>query len=204
MSTDTQVSKTSPAIKQILAATVGSGWPGKRVVVRQVSQLWSHIEYIDDKTSAWYVQLATLGGGMVRVWEPERPTYGGPSIVHPSPQQHEALVHAWRSGTRTGVEIIVLEQAIDRHAVSVATDALMTGGKKAASAAVEAAKVCGATGGLCLAIAEAHAKAFKKGEAAGDLTPTLVSTSQTPSAKRAKKSAVQLEREIAAALAHRR
>lgn len=204
MSIDTQVSKTSPAIKQIIAATIGADWPGKRVTVREVSPSWTHTEYIDDKTLAWYVPLSTLGIRHVRIWQPVRPSYGGPPVVHPAPQANEALVHVFRLRGPQSMEIVVAEDAIDRQAVSVAADALLAGGKKASAAAAEAAKLCGATGGLCLAIAEAHAKSFKKGEVAGDLTATLVSTPQTPSAKRAKKSAAQLEREIKAALAHRR
>jgi len=196
---DTQVSRASPAVKQIIDATVGEDWPGKRVVVREVQPSWEHTEYIDDHTLAWYLNLATLAGtGQVRVWKPERPRYGGPAVVHPAPKDHEALVHVWRQGGSQGMEIIVLQSAIDAAAVSVATDILLAGGgKKAAAAAAQAASVCGAnTGGLCLALAEANTKALRKGQGARELTPE--------SSTREKKKSARLEREIQAALAHRR
>jgi len=207
MSNDTQVQKTSPAIKQIIAATVGADWPGKKVVVREVSPAWQHTEYIDDKTLAWYLNLSTLAEtGQVRgVWRPEAVRYGGPAVIHPAPQPHEALIHVWRSQGKQGMEIIVREDAIDHQAVAVATDALLGGGKpkERGAAAAAAAKLCGNTGGLCLAIAEAHAKAFKKGETFEDLHEAAHVMAFSPRGKRKKKSAAQLEREINAALAHR-
>lgn len=188
MTRDTKVSKTNPAIKKILEATLGSESPGASIVVREVPPTWEHTEYIDDKTKAWYLNLATLfGSGQVRVHSPERPRYGGPSVVHPAPQSHEALVHLLgRSTGRRSVEIILREDAIDSAAVAVATDALLTGNKKAA---LQAAGSCDKTAGICLALAEANAKALGKGER-GETGKT-------------KRSAAQLDREIAAALSRR-
>lgn len=187
MTRDTKVSKTNPAIKKILEAVLGSEAPGSSIVVREVPSTWEHTEYIDDKTKAWYVNLTTLfGSGQVRVYVPEDPRYGGPNIVHPAPQVHEALVHLRRLGKR-GVEIIVHEDAIDSAAVAVATDAVLAGNKKAA---LQAAGSCGKTAGICLALAEANAKALSKGERG--------TTGKT------KGRAAQLDREIAAALSRRR
>lgn len=205
MSLDTQVSKSSPAIKQIIAATVGSDWTGKKVVIREVPASWEFTQYIDDKLNAWYLNLDTLSAtGQVRVWSPEQPRYGGPNVVMPAPKSHEALVLAWRVPRSQGMEIIIREDAIDPQAVAVAADALLRGGKQRGAEAAAATRLCGATGGLCFAIAEAQAKTFQKGERFGDLTGALVSTSETRAAKREKKTAQQLEREIAVALAHRR
>jgi hypothetical protein len=187
MSTDTPVSKTSPAIKQIIAATIGASWGGKKVVVREVPSSWEHTEYIDDKTLAWYLNLATLvGSGQVRVWQPERVRYGGPAVVHPAPKIGEALIHVLRLHGPQSMEIIVQEDAIDAATVDVAVDALLSHDKKSAEAV---AKRCGVTGGLCLALAEARAKSIGKIER-GEVGKT-------------KRSAAQLDREIAAVLGRR-
>lgn len=213
--TETLVSRASPAIRQIISATVGANWPGMNVVVREVPAGW---EYTDMDAvwarhrsprlvRAWYLNLETLGAaGKVRVWEADRSPIGGPAVVQPAPQAYEALVHLSQVGKRLTprLEIIVLQDAIDSQAIAVATDALLTGGKKAKEAAVTAAKLCGAaTGSLCLAIAEAHAKTLAKGERFGDPSAASVTTAQTPSARRQKKSAKQLEAEIQTILRRR-
>jgi hypothetical protein len=181
MATETPVSKTSPAIKQIIAATVGASWGGKKIVVREVPSSWEHTEYIDDKTLAWYLNLATL-----RVWQPERVRYGGLAVMHPAPKIGEALIHVLRLQGPQSMQIIVQEDAIDSATVSVVTDALLARDKKSAEAA---AKRCGVSGGLCLALAEAHAKALKK-----------VESGERPKTTR---SVRQLDREIKAALSRR-
>lgn len=149
MATETPVSKTSPAIKQIIAATVGASWGNKKIVMHKVPSSWKHTEYIDDKTLAWYLNLATL-----RSWRPDRPHYGGPSVIHPAPKLGEALIHVLRLRGPQSMEIIVQEDAIDSATVAVVTDALLERDKKSAA---EAARRCGVAGGLCLALAEAHA-----------------------------------------------
>jgi hypothetical protein len=183
------------------------------VVVREVPADWAYTDTSWGRlrsprlVRAWYLDLETLGGtGKVRVWEADRSLQGGPAVVQPAPQMHEALVHLREVGKRATprLEIIVLQEAIDAHAIAVVVDALIPGGKKAKAEAVAAAKLCGAAAGLCLAIAEADVKTLAKGERFEDLTAASVTTSQTPAAKRQRKSAKQLEADIQAVLSRRR
>lgn len=181
MTRDTQVSRTNPLVKRILAATVGD-FRGK-VVVREVPYGWTHTEYIDDHSKWFYLSLVPD----VRVHHiPDRPTMRVPAYAHPAPQSHEVFVHLWRSMGKQGVELIVSEEAIDASTIAVATDALLEGDKKAAAEVVAG---MGPMAGMGLAIAEAHAKALKKGE-----------RGEVP---KRPKTARQLDREIAAALARR-
>jgi hypothetical protein len=211
--TATVVSRSSPAIKKIVAATVGPYWPGKHVVVSEVPASW---QWTDDVWSrrrtrlehAWYLNLDTLSAaGQVRVWkpDPELTRSDGPDAVHSAPQVYEALVHLYAMGTgkTPRLVIFVLDDAIDPQAIAVATDALLAGGKKAKEAAVKSASLCGATGGLCLAIAEANAKTLAKAHGFEDLTAASLTTSRTPSAKRQKKTAAQLDAEIRTILGRR-
>lgn len=206
----TTVSKTSPAIRKILKAALGAkdaaGHRGP-IVVRELPSTSRYVPsgYVPSSaerhapdTGVWSVDLgelfgsnrATFDGVPFAVSEPAR------QIWDLAPRPHEALVFR----RKAGIDIVILDDAIDSSAVAVTTDALLARDKKAAQ---QAASACGVTAELCMALADAHAKALAKGELAGDLTATLVTTSQTPSAKRAKKTAAQLDREIAAALSRR-
>ena len=182
----TEVSKANPAIKKILAITIGATWKGRRVLVIEAPRGWSHTDYIDDTTKAWYVNLDKLTAQPTT-----RPKYGGPAVELVVPEgSYEALV-IWQrfQGQDMGVEIVIPIGAIEPGCVTVATDALLSGDKRAAA---QSANECGATAGLALAIAEAREKSLSKGE-------EIVRTGEKPSAARAR----QLDREIAAAILRR-
>jgi hypothetical protein len=209
----TKVSVTSPAIRKILSATALSalanrGRPGPYRGVVVVRELPSNERYVGGsvsrgETESWLIDLSELfGSGRVRVSELSEPGRGvvtllgdwtsglADEIRHLAPQQHEALVRrgmvlSERYG-KGGIEIIIREDAIDSVAIAVATDALLARDKKAAQEAVGA---CGATSELCMALAEANAKALKTGE--------------QRVGERPKKTAAVLDREIAAALSRR-
>lgn len=180
MATETLVSKASPAIKQIIDATFKDNWQGEpswrgKVIVREEPLLEFHAT---NPRPGWYVNLTTLSTKPVFAKRMER---FGPWIA-PGPGPGEVLVV--RGGA--GLIIIVPEGMVDASAVGVATDALLAGDKKGAAAT---AKLCGEAGGLCMALAEAHAKALTQGESG--------------KGRKTKKSAAQLDREIAVALARR-
>lgn len=182
----TEVSKSNAAVKRVLAATIGSAWKGRRVVVIEAQPKWSHTDYIDDHTKAWYVNLDKMTASPTR-----RPTYGGPAVELVVPEgSYEALV-IWQrfQGSDMGVEIVVPQGAIDPGVVATATDALLAGDKKAAARVTAES---GAVAGLALAIAEARAKSLAKGE-------ELVRTGEQPSGARKR----QLDREIAEAMLRR-
>lgn len=200
---ETKVNKNSPAIRKILSATVGPKWTGTYVVVRELPSTWRYTgSSTDSRDEAWFLDLSELfGTGVTRIREPPMTRSPTPyRVEHLAPHGYDAIVRLVGQLAKRRVEIIISDSAIDSSAIAVATDALLTRDK---SAAREAAGACGVTADLCMALAEAHARALMKGEAAGDLTATLASTAQTPSAKRAKKTAAQLDREIAAALSRR-
>lgn len=165
-SRDTEVSAANALIKQIIEATLPEeNLKGKKIVVREVPSSWQHTEYIDDHTKAFYLNLERLvNTGQVRVHMPDRPRYGGPSVVHPAPQNHELLVQMWRSMGKKGVDIIVAEDALDSSAIMVATDALLAKDKAGKAAAKIAVAELGPMAGVALAIAEAQAKALGKGD----------------------------------------
>jgi hypothetical protein len=202
---DTTVSKASNEIKRLLAATVGANWRGTKVVVREIPT-WEVDEvastHYPDAQQAWCFNFST---GRALVGKIESTASGRSVYRGADPALNEALliVRSTKALRPTGpkeIWIIVQEGAIDSQAIAVITDALLAGDKKGAASA---AKLCGVAGGLCMALAEAHAHALMKGERGRDLTATLVSTSITPSANRARRSAKQLEREIQSALSRR-
>lgn len=207
--TSTEVSKSNPTIKAILVATVGGAWKGRRVVVREVSSDWWHASHHDDNTKAWYLNLATIAAGKTpHAQRALKAAYGEPAVRLNAPEGGDTLViHQKFQGHDMGVEIVIPSEysrftrgAIDSASLAVATDALLEKNKPAAVAALAGN---GALAGLAMAIAEAHAKSLSKGQAAGDLTAASVSTSTKAVATRARKSAAQLDREIAAIVGRR-
>jgi hypothetical protein len=202
MANSTEVSKSNPTIKKILAATVGPAWRGRRVTIVEAPYGWEHTQYIDDQMHGWYLNLATLPAIRPYARQTPRPTYGGPNLVHKRPEGDDVFVIRERFlGKDLGVEIVIPDHVIDHSsALSVATDALLEKNKKSAVATLAR---FGVFAGVAMAIAEAHAKTLTKGERAGDVTGAIVSTSQSASTKRAKKSAARLEREISAVLGRR-
>jgi len=155
---------------------------GRKVVVIAADPGWEHTQYIDDQARIWHLNLASM-----RAHPAQKPRYGGPSLVFTIGDSNEALViHERFMGKDTGVEIVVSNREIDEDTVQVATDALLQQDRRAA---VEVCAGCGATAGICMAMAEAHASTRTKG-AIGKTTN--------------KRSAAQLDREIAAVLGKRR
>lgn len=185
--TTTQVSKSNPTIKKILAATVGASWRGRTVSILEVPPGWEQIQYIDDQMHAWYLNLATLPSARPYVRATPRPTYGGPNIHHKRPEGNEVFVQRERFlGKDLGVEIAIPDDAINSAALSVATDALIQKDKKAATAVLAQ---CGAFAGLAMAIAEANVKTLGKAE--------------TGAEPRTERAGAKLQREIDAVLGRR-
>lgn len=199
---ETKVRSTSPAIRKILDATVGADWSGTHVIIYELPTTWRYTgSRWDSRNPAWMIDDVgvLLATGKARISSPpSAPSQVPYHVEHLAPHDREVIVRKKIVGP---VEIIISEAAVDSDAIAIATDALLSRDQPAAK---EAADVCGATAELCLALANAHARALSRGENVGDLTAALTSTTQTPAAKRAKKSAAQLEREIASALSRRR
>lgn len=181
--TRTEVSKSDPAIKKILAATLPA-WKGRRVVVIATRDTnggeWTHTVYIDDQTHAWFVRLDSMSATATR-----KPFYGGPPLVLRPTNDYALVIHQRFMGKDTGVEIIIPESRLDPAAISVATDAII---EKNKAKAKKALADLGDTAGIAMAVAEARAKTLGKAEAVN------AGAEQTPRSKR------QLEREIGAIL----
>jgi hypothetical protein len=192
----TEVSKSNPAIKKIIAATIGDAWKGKRVVVIEAGRGWEHMDYIDDYASIFMADLAESGSGSIYAQQTPRPAYGGRAVVHTIPDPGHALVIK----DRFGLEIIIpgdgARGSIDSVALSVVEDALLAGNKKAAQATLAQ---FGAYAGLAGAIAEAHARTLQKAERGSGDTAGLTKGAQT----KAKRSAARLDAEIKAILGRR-
>ncbi len=162
--TRTQVSKAHPAIKAILAVTFPN-WTGRKVIVIQTGEGWEHTQYVDDSTSAVYVNLETMQTCMAA-----RPGYTSGPVTH-KPTTATALVMLSRfMGQDMGVEIVIQDRGID---MTVATDAALAGqGSKRVRACVDAALAddtlhnsAAMHGGILSAVVEATAKKIEKAAA---------------------------------------
>ena len=185
--TRTEVSKSDPGIKKILAATVEAGgrkWSGRRVVVIATrAPDWSHTDYLDDQPHGWYLHLKSMSAVPT-----QRPTYGSARWSTRPSNDHALVIHQRFMGKDTGVEIIIPESRLDPSAISVAVDAIIQGGAAGKKTAKKALADLGDTAGVAMAVAEARAKTLNKAEAVRG------GAEQTPRSKR------QLEREIGAIL----
>lgn len=154
----TKVSKSHPAIKAIIAATFPT-WTGRKVTVIEASEGWGHTQCIDDQTSVMHLDLATGAVGRA-----ERPTYGGPSVVHRAHFGIAVVMLSRFMGQDMGVEIIVdATQGLDDAELAVGLDAVEMGAKPADYAA----RLCGARAtGIIAALLAAGTKARSSGKAA--------------------------------------
>lgn len=153
-----QVSKVHPAVKAILAVTFPD-WGGRKVTVVQAGPTWEYTQYVDDQTSAMWVNLATLEVS----WAARGSILTGPA-KHCA-RSGMALVMLTRfMGSIESCDVIVEDCGAD---LSVATDAALAGqGSKRVRACVDAALAMqfgvGTLGGLLSAFVEGQAKKINK------------------------------------------
>jgi hypothetical protein len=182
MSKSTEVSKTNPTIKKILAATVGARFKGRKISVDEVTPGFSYDIYLEmgSPTIAFVMPASGVGSGR----EVPRPSMSRPTVTLGYDQFNRgACLVVYHRGAYESVIIYIPE--LDSAALSVATDALLEGNK---SAAIATLAQLGAYAGIAMAIVEAHVKTFGKAQGLAPAT---------------KRTAAQLNREIAAVLGRR-
>lgn len=157
--TRTTVSKSSPAIKAIIAATFPE-WTGRKVTVVDVIEGWQSTQYVDDRSVWMLVNLETLQTARAAA-----PSYGGPAVVHPVPADGCAYAVLVRyPGAPDSIEIVVEGRWTVQDLEPVA-DALEAKQPKLALAAARAAladdsyaNAAAEYGGIVVAVAEGARK----------------------------------------------
>jgi hypothetical protein len=164
---ETQVSKTDPVIKKIIAATSGSDstewpssgspaqWRGRLVSVEQVDPGFTYQIYNDTGEPRVY-QVRNLQARMLTVSRVPRPSYGAPATEIFAPAYGEVVVTR-QIGPTGRITIYVPE--LDAATLDVSRDALLSGDKKRFT---EVLKGFGDYAGIARAILEAQSKMLEK------------------------------------------
>ncbi len=176
----TPVSKTHPAIKKILAATVLQrlpGWKGRTIEIDQVKPSW-HYTLHNDTGEPYVYTVENIGGGHLNARQVQKPAYGEAGIQIGVPHSGEAIV-TQQIGRTGSVRIYI--PALDQALLDVARDALLEEDKKRAA---EVLKQLAPYDGIASAIIESQKTTLAK------------STGGTKSPQTARR----LEREIGAFL----
>lgn len=151
--TRTKVSKSNPAIKAIIKATLPE-WTGRTLSVVTVGDEWHMTQYIDDRWTVKRVDLVDMS-----VTDCERPQFNGgltTSAVHRALSRTALVIH-YRS--HKDVEIIVLADELDHDAIAVAVDAALEGDTRRVA---DLAGQSGVLGGIAAAIATSRATDLAK------------------------------------------
>jgi hypothetical protein len=158
---ETQVSKTNPTIKKIIAATVqatvpGSApWKGRKVSVEQVHDGWTYELYND--TGEPFVYVSNADGSAAR--RIPTPRYGGPATTVPAPKFGEVILIHQRFGSGS-IQIMIPE--LDPAPLAVALDAWLIGDASSKKRAKTILREVGPYAGVAEAIIEGQAKASSK------------------------------------------
>jgi hypothetical protein len=163
---ETQVSKTDPTIKKIIAATSGSDatewpggsptrWSGRLVSVVQVDPGFTYNLYNDTGEPRVY-QVRNIQARMLTVSRVPRPSYGAPATEIFAPAYGEVVVT--RQIGPTG-RITIYAPELDAATLDVARDALLLSDKKLFA---EVLKGFGDYAGIARAILEAQSKTLEK------------------------------------------
>lgn len=162
--TRTKVSKSSPAIKAVIASCF-SQWTGRIVHVVEADETWQHAVFHDDQTTVVYQDLESPHP--LSVAQMPRPSFGAVPPVHRAMPGYAIFIHDRFQGADLGVEIVIPAGAIDPAVLEVSVDALLQGNKRLAASTL---KACGVYAGIAMALADARAKSLRKGEASAQYT----------------------------------